>query len=270
MPPFDLLQALAKEVFLPALGASAGLMGLAVWRLDHKWWPAAAAIAIAAAMIASNAVRGALEWTPESGWRSLLAAALVALAVGMLRAGVGASIGALAPLAYALLPDDLRTPLWLAGTMSIVFACVVVLDRVAEKQPQWSLALGWLIVINGAAVVAIAAGSARFSDAALYAFAALLGVSVFTLWRSISLAALAPLLAIYIPGLMISGHYDNYTDVSLVSFALVALAPLCLAPLLLPQAERWPNWVRHLLAVLLPAAPVIVAVTLALIAAPLW
>ena len=41
-----------------------------------------------------------------------------------------------------------------------------------------------------------------------------------------------------LPGLMLVGHQDTFSEVPIASFATIALAPLTLAPLLLPNVRR--------------------------------
>jgi hypothetical protein len=71
--------------------------------------------------------------------------------------------------------------------------------------------------------------------------------------------------AAFLPGLILGGRPSlaDTVTVPAVSFWLVALTPILLAPFLIPRVSRQNRWLRLGLRVLLVLAPLVVAVVLA-------
>jgi hypothetical protein len=87
--------------------------------------------------------------------------------------------------------------------------------------------------------------------------AALAGVGVVALAVGRKTAGVAAATAVQLPGLLLAGQQDTFSEVPVASFALVALNPLALAPLLLHgwrSAQKKGLIVVQLLLLLLPLA----------------
>jgi peptidoglycan/LPS O-acetylase OafA/YrhL len=87
-----------------------------------------------------------------------------------------------------------------------------------------------------------------------------------TVSRRLLLVALVAAAGILLPGLMLIGHFHNFSDTPAAAFLLVALAPLALHMRAIAPLNRrpgaWPAVVRLALVV----APVALGVTLAVTA----
>lgn len=118
------------------------------------------------------------------------------------------------------------------------------------------------LALLGAAAILLHAHSARLTDAAtLVAFAAF-GITVVSQWDHIDAAAAIPAVAISLPGILASGHYETFSQVPGYAFALPALAPLMTAVLpLMPDRllRGWRVWVLTAILVGLPTLGAIVA-----------
>lgn len=171
----------------------------------------------------------------------------------------------LAMLAGRLLtPPDLRVDLpwasWaLGGTILLEWA---VLTALTKKWKDGTVATVVAVCFAAAGVVLLHAHSARLTDMALLLFTALAGPALVAwIWRGDTGGAM-PAIAVFLPALMLAGQQETFSDVPDVSFLLLGLAPLALAPALLPVLVRQERGRRWLLAAL-PLIPATVAVVLA-------
>jgi hypothetical protein len=143
----------------------------------------------------------------------------------------------------------------------------VLLETVCERRPGGETAFKLAVVSLGGAVVLLQAHSGSLSDAASVVAASLLGVALVMWWRQSDAGGAMPGIAVLVPGLMVAGRTQTFSEVPPISFALIGLAPLLLGIPLLPTAARWPRAARVLRAVLVLTA-LGVAVGLAMWAEP--
>ena len=95
------------------------------------------------------------------------------------------------------------------------------------------------------------------------------GVAIASQWGRANAAGAMPALSVLLPGILLSGWRDTFSEVPAWSFLLPAVAPIILAVLWLPGVRRlggWPRWVAGVVVALIPA---ILAVVLAARAEPL-
>lgn len=172
---------------------------------------------------------------------------------------------ALAGLATALgVSADLREgfPWFAPAFFAVVLVEWLVLERAGEASKRngeeetvanrWLAPLAAGMTFGAACIVLLHAHSARFVDIATI-MAACLGTIALLAWLTkTDPASAAPGVAVMLPGLMLVGYQDTFSEVPTASFATIALAPLTLAPLLLPGVRR-SRWALPLLAGLLIA-----------------
>ena len=133
-----------------------------------------------------------------------------------------------------------------------------MLDTFAEDSPGW-MAFGLGIVCAAGGVVLIHAHSAMLMDLALFMAGSWFGVALAAWWTGADVRSAAPIAAVSLPALMLVGQQSTFSDVPLLSFALVALAPLGLAPLLLPALRRRRGVVGLVLLLLASGVAVVLA-----------
>lgn len=247
MPPVEIVVDLLLKLLLPALLSGALVMGLAVWRLERKWWETAAATALAVGILVGNSLRLPLSYWPEGwGWYGLLAISLGAVLIAFATRFIAQPIARLtiaslllAALATCLLDGALRTWPWFIGLAVVVVGNYLALELIAAKQPGAWLPLAWTVLLGKAAVIVLVCShSARLADIAMLLFAAQLGVIVAGVKLPTLGSVLAPLTATVLPGLMLAGWDATFSAVPLISFALVAVAPLIVAVMYLPAPWR--------------------------------
>ena len=200
-------------------------------------------------------------------------AALLALVGGLVIriSAIPSPIAEIVRLIIAMLAARLVVPaglasgsVWLVWLMGIViFSLWTIADRRSARVPSGVPLAAAGLASLGAAAVLLHAHSARLTDVAtLIAFASL-GISLVAGWNRIDATAAAPAIAVALPAILVSGHYETFSEVPLMAFVLPALAPLTtgLVPLLPDQfLNRWRVWV---IAALLVGLPTIAAVVLA-------
>jgi CDP-diglyceride synthetase len=280
LPPEALeeLRDLLLRAALPSFAAAAVV--LALFALPGKSWCAAlgGALALPAGLAAAKYFRPeTFPWRPEEpgpAWQWLPAAALAALALGLvarlprLPASVGFLLraAACAGAAWLVLPADLWTERsWLQPAFILVLLAEwQVLEAAAERAPGGAVPLGLALVFLGGSAVLIHAHSARFAEMALMVAAALVGIAVVAWWKRTAAAAVVPGVAVLLPGLLLSGHAETFSDVPWTSFALLGLAPLALVLTLVPPVSWLGGVPLRLVQLALLLAPVGVAVALAM------
>ncbi|MFO0842452.1 MAG: hypothetical protein U0797_08665 [Gemmataceae bacterium] len=294
----------ALKLLLPALAAS--LVGaLLLGRLGGaRLLPIAAALAVAAGMLAGNALRGVFPWRVDherpltfADWRAGLEASLE---VRPMTEGEEAIpppptyywlpwLAALAmAVELALVPAANSGPGWAArAVVALLAGRLFTLPGARGELPWLPWCLGVVILLHwgvavglarrwkdglvpaaqaacfaAAGVVILHAHSARLADAAMLFGMALLGPALAAfVWRGdASVAAAAGV--VVLPGLVLMGQQETFSEVPLSSFALAGLAPLALAVALVPALARQVGWMRWVLAAL-PLVPAAAAVLLA-------
>ena len=107
------------------------------------------------------------------------------------------------------------------------------------------------------------AHSGRFMDIATIVGCAYFGVAVVAGATKTETSGSVPAGIGFLPGLMLSGRFSTESQVPLLSFWLVALAPLLLAPWLVPALARRNGWLTRLGRVALILAALITSLLLA-------
>jgi hypothetical protein len=162
---------------------------------------------------------------------------------------------------WLLVPAELRTTPWWSVPVfaAIVIAGWAAADVQASRLPGPAVPFWLALVALAAAVVAIHAGIARFTDVALIQAAGLGGIGLASFWRAGNTGSVAGAACVVVDGLMLASWTEGVSEVPWSSFALVALAPLTLA---LPLA-RPGSWMRALVQTTGLWGPLVVAVVLA-------
>jgi hypothetical protein len=283
-PPAPLVLEALQLALLPAALAAAAVFAVILLAGGNRWSVPGAALALAAGLVAGNWYQPALPWLPEGlpwspgvpRWPWLLWLGLAALAVGVLirlpqvpilirwlamAAAAGFAAWLLVP--PDLLPEDLRDKAaWpVAAFAAVVFVEWALLEHLCERSPGGGIPLGLALTFFAAATVLIYAHTARLTDVATFLGASLFGIAVAARQQA-DAGAVAPGVAVLLPGLLLAGQYTTFSEVPLTSFLLVALAPLALLPTLLPPFRRWEGIRLRVLQITLILAPLVVAVVL--------
>ena len=161
--------------------------------------------------------------------------------VGWLLRGSGELLAA-----WCLVPADLgvEKPWAYVAFAGLVLGNWVVLEFAAGRPPGGTVPGSLALVALGAAVVLIHAHSARFTDAATLLAAGLGGCALIAWWFRIDTGGVMAAVAVFLPGILLAGYTETYSEVPWTSFALVAAAPLLLTPTLVGPLSRMP--VRYL------------------------
>jgi hypothetical protein len=282
LPPPGLVWETVREVLLPAMIMSAVV--LAVWLsvVGLRAASAGSALALVAGFAVTNAIRDALPFALDNtyGLHRLLWAAVPALLFGqlaqpprmpawfglVLRAGgVGLAMWILAPSGEI----DSLSAAWLPWA----FAGLVLASwLIAELSTNRSLGSdgAWCFVLTSfaTAVLLLHASFARGAEAALMLGAALFGVASVGGWLRADVRGAIPAAAVLVPGLLLVGKSETFSEVPLISFVLVALAPVALLPTLAPFLRRFAGMWLLLLRMMLVLSLIVPAVVLAMRAVP--
>jgi hypothetical protein len=274
MPPIELALDLLLRLVLPAAAASALVAALGAQCLPLQWRNVVVCAALAAGLLAGNAVARSLPfWPDESGWPWLLPCAMLALLIGAAAATNHcgrarrflATSAATAAVSLLLVPSELRSAAWMAGMAAVVFGNALVLEVTARRQPGWFAGLLWSVVLaGGAAIVLVQSHSARLADGAILLASSLAAVGLVAIWRQLDLSPAAHLVAMFLPGVLLAGHFGTFSEVPSASFALVAAAPLALWAAWLPGIQRRSQRVRLAAEAATLLVPVAIAVALAI------
>ena len=180
-------------------------------------------------------------WLP---WAALFAGAVGAIAhIPKLPSLVRHLLRALTAIIVAslLVPLSLRAEapwLWV-GFAAVVLAEWELLDALGKVDGWLPWGLGLVFLSAGA--VLLHAHTARMTDLATFVAGGCLGVAVAARWSGADLRGVAPIAAVALPGLLLDGQQSTFSEVPWYSFALVALAPLVLIPLVFVP-ERYRRW----------------------------
>jgi len=283
--------------------AVAATVSLAIVRIpSRRGAVAGGAIAMAAAFLAGNHFRGAVEFRldPErplapaelirAAWRAVTATsesgivlppayywipwialfgAFAGIAAGHRRvAGVPGWLirAAAATVASRLLvPPATRQEfvwLWPALTITIVANWFVLENLIRDSSAAW-LELGLGGVFLSGSIVLIHAHSARFTDIALILAAGSAGIAIIAAWRRCRLGGTAPIAATVLPGLMLAAQQSTFSDVPAEAFVLIAMAPLALIPLIFIRSAGRVGWKFPIAGWILLLIPATIAVILA-------
>jgi hypothetical protein len=247
VPSVEHIQDALLRIVLPPALLALTIMALAC--LLARWCGEIVTLIGSIAALAAALVLGAMQgrrlaWVPESfGWHWLLWTTISALIVDALariprippgldwalRGMVAAQAG------WLLCPSLLRNEhAWAPLALGVLILTEwAVLEQLLIRDRRGLVALALVPGANVAAVVLIYAASARFSELALVLMAGIAGVGVVALVLAREIDGVGAATAIQLPGLLLAGQQDTFTEVAFASFALAAISPLTLAPLLL-------------------------------------
>jgi hypothetical protein len=303
LPPSHIVRDALLYLILPAFLLAAMTLGLIAWFGGEKQAPGGAALGFLAAVIGGptlghwfyDLIRFAREGSeakdlfefwfsltlapmpPSSAWSRLPWAALAALCVGRLTREAPAADawlvrGATAfALAWWIVPEHtLEAIAWwivpaLAAAMLLNW---MLLDYLASKPIDGSVALGVFACFFAASVVLLHASIARLSEPAVVIASAFAGLAVVAFWRGIDTSGAMPAAAVVLPVLSLTGQQESVVEaVPMGAYVLTALAPLALVFAL--PFTHWPTvWLMAWRFVLV-AIPLSGAIALAMQAGPL-
>ncbi len=169
-------------------------------------------------------------------------------------------------VAFWLVPDRLREPEpWLLAAFAVVaFLEWIVLDTLARRDRSTSVSFALAAIFFAASAVILYSHSARFMDASVMAGAAFFGIGIVGLAvRQADVSGAVPAAVALLPGLILSTKAGTDSQVPLASVVLVAIAPLALAPWLIPAFARRRGPVAHIVRAVVVLAPLIIAIVLA-------
>jgi hypothetical protein len=240
-----------------------------------KQAPAASAVALAAGAILGCWLRDALALPGDTTWNRLPWAVLAVLCAGRVVAALPAldgwivRAGTALALTWWVIPVEARTELtWLAPA----FAAVVllewgVLDSLAAQPPGGTVPFALALTFGAASGVLIHAGTARLTDVAIVLASALTGIALVAWWRRADASGAMPAVALLLPGVLLLGQQETFSEVSWHAFALAAGAPLLLAVTV--PLRRWEGVGLRLVQLTLVLLPLAAALYLARLAGPL-
>ncbi len=289
-PPWPVVQEMLLKLVLPSFAAAAGLFAvICVLTRRRSLRMIGGAAAVVAGLAAGNHFRELLTWWPldpaalaaaeddvsrvswwqvERGWTALLPATALAMCGGVAatflsvrtQRGMGLAIRLITACLCALWVTDAMEPASLPVTFAVIFAGIVLnweaglqLDRIGTARV--ALPLVAMIWGGAAATVLIFAHSARFCDLAVLMTSAFLGATLIAAVWGQNAAVLFSAPAVFIPGLMLGGAVNTFSEVPPMAFGLVAFTPCVLWLVLLPRLRRWPLRFQAAAAVLAVTIP---------------
>lgn len=193
---------------------------------------------------------GTIYWLP---WAALIAGLAGVPARWSLISWVLSAVTSIIT-ARLLVGPNLREQIpWLWIALAVVtFATWRVLHSSLSKSGGLTV-LGLTAAFLAAAVVLLHAHSARLADMALLLAGGCLGIAVVAFVSRIDPAGLAPIAAVMLPGLMLAGQRSTFSDVPMISFALVGLSPLTIllgwifGRYFVSLSGAWLGWILFLL-----------------------
>jgi hypothetical protein len=105
--------------------------------------------------------------------------------------------------------------------------------------------------------------SARFMEIAVVIGSAMFGIAVVAHLMKTDISGSIPAGIAFLPGLVLGGRPSLETEVPYASFLLVSLAPLILAPFLIPILSRRNGWQVQVIRALLILIPLVIAIVVA-------
>ena len=138
----------------------------------------------------------------------------------------------------------------------------MILDGIARAGAGCQVAAYQSVIFFGAGTVLIYSGSERFMDIALILSFAMFGIAVAAGVGKADSSGAVPAGIAFLPGLMLNGRIllDSLHKVPLISYWLIALAPLMLAPFVIPSLNRKTGWTVCIIRAVLVLTPVVIAV----------
>jgi hypothetical protein len=238
------------------------------WKLDEKslgfqWLPRAALALVVVGLVSRWLGLAAGRLLPERGWWA------ANLLVWLPRIGAVFAVSGWLVLGPAAQAEEWSHLRWeLAGTMLLVW---LVADGFARGgfSAEVSAYLGASLFVGGAVV--LYAGTLGFMELAVIVGSAMFGIAVVNViarpganGEKVLATGAIPAAVAFLPGLIL-GCRPSLAEhkVPDICFWLTALAPLLLAPFIVPRISRQNRWLLLALRVLLVLAPLAVALMLA-------
>ncbi len=280
LPPWPLIEEVLRTLVVPTLTVALVVVAIvcALTQSGHLR-RLGAALALMGGLVAGNHFHPLLDWWPAPflrGWRVLLpvisgvivAATLLAMIPPRIHWSLSLGLRLLVATLSSWLLLEALAPLTEISTFGILLAGVVLNGEVTRwigsRFPEGAALLVLTMVWGGAsAVVLIFAHSARFSDLAVLLTASICGVGLGALRWKLDLTFLMAVPCIFLPCLLLAGAANTYSEVPFSAFAVVAMAPVALLLLLLPQIQRLPRRVLMVVAVAVLIIPCAVGVAMA-------
>jgi hypothetical protein len=280
MPPLDQVRDAVLLGVLPAALVAAVVMALVERLGGPRFAPAGAALGLASGFMLGGWLQDALTLIANpSAWNRLPWAALLAVQVGLVARlpRVPLVLGWLLrgavviAAAWGVVPERVTNALpWLP----VAFAAVLMggwalLEPLADRPPGGSVPMLLALSAFAAGGILIHASSKRLMDAETALGAALTGVAAVSCWRRADGGGAVPGAVVLLPGLLLMGQQETFTEIPWPVFAAPALAPFMLVVALVPPFRSWEGRRLHVLRLALVLVPLAVAVGLAMSIAPL-
>jgi hypothetical protein len=300
-PPLEDVFAALKHTVIPAAAGAALIYALFLAICRRSLGALGSALAILAGMAYANWVELRLPWKlrgvllefeskdDRKGWDWYVYSAIFLVAVGLVTRWLGQLLKIKCDSGRWWWTSNLVV--WLLRLPALYFiATLLVPVRSNEPVPTWiipafaaAMFLEWIILDsisragNGATVtliqsamlmaggsVILYAHSARFMDVSVMAAMAYFGIAVVAIAaQPVETSGSIPAGIVLLPGLLLSTKLGTDSKVPDHSFWIVALAPLVLAPWMIPALTRKNGWINFAIRWLLVLTPLVIAVILA-------
>lgn len=154
---------------------------------------------------------------------------------------------------------------WLSWALGLVILLEsAVLSELTRRWHDCTVAAGLAICFGAASMVLLQAHSARMMEMAMFFVPAFISI-ILVAWKLRGdIGGAVPAAAVFLPSVLLIGKQETFSEVPMSAFLLSALAPLALAPMVLPALLKLDGWKRWLPAIVLPAIPAAIAVILAM------
>lgn len=295
LPPTPLILTTLQEYALPAAGGAALALASFV-AVSRRLAMLGAAVAVLVGFAWANFQFGPFEddgdkrlmwenahrlisWKPNEryAWHFLPRAALTLLTVGLASRALGYPLrrGRMHPvvvwlprMAAAFIASTWVVPApwadehaWIRPALAaVMFLSWIALEGTARGETTFGIAA----MFFAAGGVAIYAHSQLFMNLALVMAFAFFGLGVVAGAAKVDASGAIPAAVGFLPAFMLNVRYQSESQVLLVAFWLVGLAPLPLLLLLLPRLARQPRWLILPLKAVLMLLPLAIAIVLAL------
>ena len=250
----------------------------------------AATTALVGGFTLGYALLGLGQWSPRFFWHWLPYVVLMALPVGPLLAGAGKQrvVGVVLMLCVAIVGGWLLVPTWphleppRAVYMFVWIPAICVLafsldpltrSRMEDELPRNNLPKGLLVGTLTASmflavIIIFLSGSLRFTQLAGAGAAAMLGIAMAVVIsrKKYGVDGIAPAFSLLIGGLLLIAFVDSHSSVPLLSYVLVALAPLALWIAAVKLLRKFSGWRLWLVLMPLPLGMLLAALILAIVA----
>ena len=146
--------------------------------------------------------------------------------------------------------EDLEPARWIHQACFVLYVVgwMAVMEPLGRRSAGPLLPAVLTATLTAAAVILALAGSLRFAQIALAGAASLFGIFLVSCWdrQPGRLSGIGLVFSILVIGSLLVGRVNSFSDVPLVSYALVPLAPLGLWLTEAKPLARFPSWQRSL------------------------